>query len=299
MVVVKLHNVAPLRSNITTTDALSRIRAYYNSLSTSERKVADFILENFESVAGLSLAELAKNSGVSDATAVRFCRSIGCNGYFELKVALAQAVADSSTLVYEGVANDDTPIVIAQKVFNSCHQAIRDTLGVLTPECFGAALELISKADRILIIGVGTSSPVAHELHNWLFRLQLNCHVQTDASLQLMQAALLTHRDLLIAISQSGDTLYPVRSATVAHSHGCPIICITGNALSRLAALADVVLLSVSHEKRPETISSRVAQHALIQSLYVALSMRTLEKANAAEHAIWEALTTRPLPERL
>ncbi len=275
-------------------DALARIRGHYASLSPAEKKVADFILANFEDVIRMTLAEVAQRSGVSDATAVRFCRSLGYEGFLDLKIALTRAIPNSPRLIHDDVAEDDTPYEIACKVLQGSIQALQDTLAMLDPAAFERALTLLAEAERILIVGVGTSGPMAHELFNRLFRLRLNCRVETDSYLQVMQAALLTERDVLVVISQTGGSTDPIRTAAEARIHGCPVICITGNAISPLSDLADVVLLSVSHETRPETIASRVAQHGLIQALYVALAMRSVEATNEAEQAIWDAIMRRP-----
>jgi RpiR family carbohydrate utilization transcriptional regulator len=276
------------------TDALSRIRGYYPSLSPSERKVADFILENFSHVIRMPLAELAELSGASEATAVRLCRSLGYSGFLELKIALTRALPDSPQLIHDDIAIEDTPITIARKVFQGGIRALSDTAAMLDKEAFEKALNLVDGAERILIVGVGTSGPMAHELSNRLMRLRLNCQVITDSYLQVMQAALLTDKDVLIVISQTGDSQDPIRTANEGRIHQCPVICITGNLLSPLAEKADVVLLSVSHETRPETLSSRVAQHALIQALYVALAMRSIDETNRLEKSIWDALFRMP-----
>jgi len=275
-------------------DVLSHLRGYYPSLSPAEKKVADFTLENFESVIRMTLAEVAQQSGVSDATAVRFCRSLGYRGFLDFKIALTLAIPSSPRLIHDDIEEDDAPHVIAYKVLRGSIQALEDTLAVLDAEAFERALTLLAEAEHILIVGVGTSGPMAHELFNRLFRLRLHCQVQTDSYLQVMQAVLLTERDVLVVISQTGDSGDPIRTAAETRACHCPVICITGNVLSPLSELADIVLLSVSHETRPETISSRVAQHALIQAIYVGLAMRSVEATNEAERAIWDALMRQP-----
>ena len=274
-------------------DIFSVLRGYYNSLSPSERKVADFVMSNASDVLPMTLSELAEHSGVSDATAVRFFRSAGFRTFFEFKVALTRSFAEVTDLIHDGLEEDDPPHVVAIKVFRGCIQALKDTQQVLDAEVFESALNLLDNADSIFIAGVGTSAPMAHELNNRLFRLRLNCQAETDSYLQLMKASLLTNRDVLVIISHSGTSSDPLNTATEAREHGCPVICITGNHLSPLAKLADVVLLAVSHETRSETISSRVAQHALIQAIYVALAMRSIERTNETEQLIWDALIRR------
>jgi RpiR family transcriptional regulator, carbohydrate utilization regulator len=277
-----------------TIDSLARMRAAYPSLPPSERKVVTFLLANFEEVIRMTLAELAQRSGVSDATVVRLCRSLGFNNFLELKIALTRSVDDTTRLIHDDVHEGDTSATIARKVLQTAIQAVQDTLQVLEDEAFNQAVDILHNADRIIIAGVGTSGPLAHELYNRLIRLHMNCHVHTDIYLQVIEAALCTEKDAVVVISQNGSTIGPIRTAAEARRKGAKVICITGNAVSELSEYADVIILSVSHETRIETIDSRVVQHALLQALYVALAMRMMSAANESERLIWEALLRTP-----
>ena len=285
--------------SIFTTELLARMRAAYPSLPPSERKVVDYILTNFTDVIRMTLAELAQHSGVSDATVVRLCRSLGFNNFLELKISLTRSIDDSSRLIHDDVREDDSSATVARKVMQTAIQAVQDTLQVLDEQAFDLAVDLLHNADRILIAGVGTSGPLAHELYNRLIRLHMNCHVHTDIYLQVVEAALMTSRDAVVLISQNGTTAGPIRTAAEARRKGAKIIVVTGNTVSELSELADVILLTVSHETRLETIDSRVAQHALVQALYVALAMRMMSAANESERLIWEALLRTPTSQAL
>lgn len=280
-------------------DALARMRGIYPSLPPSERKVVDFVLGNVEDVIRMTLADLAQHSSVSDATVVRLCRSLGYNNFLELKISLTRSIGDSPRLIYDDVREGDPSSTIARKVLRTAVQAVQDTLEMLDNEAFERAVQLIHHADRILIVGVGTSGPLAHELYNRLIRMRMNCHVHTDIYLQVVEAALLTEKDVVVAISQNGTSLGPVRTAVEAKSKGAKIVCITGNPNSELTSHSDAVLLTVTHETRLETIDSRVAQHALIQALYVALAMQMISAANESERLIWEALLRTPTSQAL
>lgn len=286
-------------TTVFSTDALSLMRAVYPSLSPSERKVVDFVLQNVEDVIRMTLAEVAQRSAVSDATVVRVCRSLGFNSLLELKIALTRSVNDSPRLIHDDVRDGDSSPTIARKVLQTAIQAVQDTLQMLDDIAFEKAVDVLHTADRILIVGVGTSGPLATELYNRLIRMRINCHVHTDIYLQVVEAALLTEQDAVVAISQNGSSLGPVRTATEARRKGAKVISITGNPISDLTALSDVVLLTVSHETTLETIDSRVAQHALIQALYVALAMRMISAANESERLIWEALLRTPTSQAL
>ena len=170
---------------------------------------------------------------------------------------------------------------------------------MLDDHAFERAVDLMFQADRLLIAGVGTSGPLAHEMYNRLIRLRMNCHVHTDIYLQVVEAALLTEKDVVVLISQNGSTIGPIRTAQEARRKGARVIVITGNAISELSELADVILLSVSHEAGLEAIDSRVVQHALVQALYVALAMRMMASASESERLIWEALLRTPTSQAL
>ena len=271
-------------------DAFSRLRGLYPSLSPAESKVGQFVLDNPEKIMHMTLAEIASQTGVSDATAVRFCRSLGYEGWLEFKIALIQALPHSPQLIHNGISAEDSPAALARKVLLGSKQALDDTLAILDEQAFQKAVQLLAQARKILIAGVGTSGPMAHEMYNRLLRLGLTCQVQTDSYLQVMQVALLTPQDVLVVISQTGDSFDPRRTAAEAHRAGVPVICITGNALSAITAFADVVLLSVSQESMPETISSRIAQYALIHAMYVSLAMLAMEQAIENEQNIWKVL---------
>jgi DNA-binding MurR/RpiR family transcriptional regulator len=280
-------------------DTLARMRAVYPSLPPSERKVIDCILAGTEEVIRMTLAELAQHSGVSDATVVRVCRSLGFNSFMEMKISLTRSMPDSPHLIHGNVQEGDPSPVVGRKVLNTAIQAMQDTLQIFDDASFERAVDLLHCADRILIAGVGSSGPLAHEMYNRLIRLRMNCHVHTDIYLQVVEAALLTEKDVVLLISQNGSTIGPIRTAQEARRKGARVIVITGNAISELSDLADVILMTVSHEARLEAIDSRVVQHALIQALYVALAMRMINAANESERLIWEALLRTPTSKAL
>jgi RpiR family transcriptional regulator, carbohydrate utilization regulator len=273
-------------------DALARIRGFAQSLSPSEMKMATYVEENYKDVVKMTLSEVATNAGVSDATAVRFCRAIGYRRWLDFILALSRSMPVSSDLIIEKITKSDTPGIIAEKVMDGAIEAIRATREVMDHDSMQAAIDLIENAQNVFIVGVGTSGPMTHELYNRLFRLGIRCQVQTDSYLQVMQSVLLTDKDVLFVISQTGISMDPIRTAALAKSKGCKVICLTGSRTTELAELADIILLSVSHDPMAETVSSRIAQYSIIHSIYINLSLRCMDKCVKNERDIWEALTS-------
>lgn len=275
--------------------SLARIRSKYPTLAASEARVATWVLQQPESIMHLSMAQVAQACGVSDTTVLRFCRNSGFQGYTDLKLSIARDLTNSKQLIHDDIVEGDTPIVMAQKVFISNILALYDTLEVLDEEVLTKALGLLSGADHILFVGVGTSEPIVNNAYNLFMRLGLNCRAQTDSYMQLMEVALLRPGDLVVGISQSGSSVDPVLTLKQAKQNGASTICITGNTQSPITEYADVTLLSVAREARAEAIASRLAQDTIIDALYVILAWQNIEVAIENEKHIWDALLPKML----
>lgn len=270
-------------------DAIARLSGLLNSLSPSEKRIGEYIIKNQEDIPLMTLADVATNSGVSDATAVRFFKSLGYNRWLDFKIALAQTTHSTQAL-YKELTSSDSVELVAKKVIQGSIVALEETAAVIDAEKFKTAVDLLENANRVLIVGAGTSGPIAHELFNRLFRLGMKIGVETDAHLQVMQCALLTSKDVVVAISHTGESNNTINTATIAKKRGASVISITSNRLSELAKLSDVVLLAISHELLQETIASRIAQHAITHALYISLAMRCSDICVKNEKAIWDAL---------
>ncbi len=276
-------------------NSLARIRSRLPNLAVAERHVADWVLQNSEELIHSSMAQVARQCGVSDTTVLRFCRAAGFRGYMDLKLSIARDLASPTQIVHDDIAEGDDPPTIARKVFLSHIQTLYDTLEMLDRDALIQAVDMIVNAERIFIIGVGTSNPIAYEAYNKFFRLGLNCHVQTDSYLQLMEAALVGPETLVIAISQSGSSADPVMTLEEAKRNGAKAIVITGHDGSPLTKLADVTLLAVSQETRAEAIASRIAQMTIVETLYIIVSLYMLPTTTQNEDKIWKAIMQKTL----
>lgn len=283
-------NKPAMTMNSSSVNSLTRIRSSLPALAASEARVANWIVQQPEKIIHMSMAQVAQACGVSDTTVLRFCRTAGFQGYTDLKLSIARDVSSPTQIIHDDIAEGDNPATIARKVFMSNIQALYDTLEVLDEEALTRAIELITGAKRILIVGVGTSAPIVHSMHNMLMRLGIICKAQTDSYLQLMEVALLGPGDVVIAISQSGSSIDPVLTLKQARANGAATICITGNAQSPITEHADVTLLSVAREARIEAIASRLAQVSIADAIYVIMAINAIHTATQNEKRIWDAL---------
>lgn len=274
------------------TGFLVKLRGSISSLKSAEKRVGEFILKDPDRISELTITEVAHGSEVAEATVVRFSRTFGFKGYQDMKIVLVRELVSPVSTIDETLREKDAPYEIFQKVFRSQIQSLEDTVSILDSEQIKKAAVKLHKAERIFLIGVGTSGPNVVDACNKFSRLGINCICHTDSHLQVMTAALLTRRDVVLAISHSGSTKDPIETLETAKNAGATTICITNNALSPITEVSDIKLLTASRETkfRNEALTSRIAQTTIINALYMVLAFqnvkRTISNMKKIEKAI-------------
>jgi RpiR family carbohydrate utilization transcriptional regulator len=249
--------------------ALIRLRGVYPSLKSALQKVANVILRQPEMAIYASVNEVAAVAGVSEATVMRFCRTLGFKGFQDFKISLAREMVTPSQSPMEIVEAEDDPATIIRKVFQTGIAGLRDTLEVLDANLMGRAAQDLLSARQILVLGVGDAAPVVNYARNRLFLLGLNAHGYTDAYHMLAAAAVSRAQDVLLAISHLGASRELVEAAQLGKEAGARIISVTDNSLSPLSRISDLVLTTASRETRRqrEELLPFVCQAAVIDSL--------------------------------
>src|SRR5690242_16675602 len=100
------------------TSLLAQVEAARDSLSRSESRVADYVLNAPQSVLELSIEALSKAAGVSEPTVARFCKSVGFSGWKEFKIQVARSLGGGVPFVHQDVRADDPISVAAGKVID-------------------------------------------------------------------------------------------------------------------------------------------------------------------------------------
>jgi len=257
----------------------ARLRAGYDRLSEAEQRVARSIEERPADVIRLSVRSLAEAVGVSEATVIRCCQSLGYAGLRELKLALAVETAVPLQLIREDIQPDDSALTIMHKVLHADIQAIADTLAVLDHEAFERAFAALRDAPRIEFYGVGSSIPLATDAYFRFLRIGIPTAAITDPYIQGVSAAQLRPGAVAFAISHSGRSVETANALRTARAAGATTILLTSHANSAVGEHADIQLITADRSVTPhrETAARRIAQLSLIDALCMAvLAYRTM-----------------------
>lgn len=273
--------------------ALVSIRDAINSLKPTEQKVAKYILEHPEEVVNLSVQKLAKLSGVSEATIVRFSRSLHFKGFQELKLRIAADLVQTSNVSgsYREIQTDGPTSALIESITHNNIQSLQDTLCVLSAEEVEKAIDAFNEARKICVFGVGASAVIAFDFKQKLTRINRWCETADGFDWQATLAANLTEDDVAFGISYSGQTEDIIQSMMIAKNTGATTISLTKFGNNPVSELADIRLYTSFLEKsiRSGAMASRIAQLNVIDILYVGIASRnneasieSLEKTRAA-----------------
>lgn len=253
-----------------------KTRSILDSLNNSEKKVANYFLNNIEHIFSMPVAKLAKESGVSQVTWVRFCKALGFDGLKDLKRSLflelntASAVETSKPLVFSDIKKENNLEQIGTSIKNSAIQAIEDTMKMINYNELAPIIKAIETGERIQLFGVGASGIVADDLYRKLIRIGKNACFSYDVHTQLTYGSNLSKKDLAIIFSYSGTTSEMLEILSLAKASGCPTLAITKFAKSPLVLGADysIYISAPEVDLRSGAMSSRLAQLTIVDMLF-------------------------------
>ncbi len=260
-----------------------KIRFSLSSMGPAEKKIANYLLQHTGEIIDISISELAKQCGCGDATIVRFSRRLGLTGYQELKLSIAAEVNASSSISAE-IEKGDSCFEIFKKRIVDISNSLSSTETVLDEAALDRASSVISKADRIVIFGLGNSAAIAQDAAHKFLRLGLSAQACCDNHMQAIIASHLKRGNVAIGISHSGASKDIVEALRLSKACGATTICVTNHGASPLAETAEIRLFTKSEETKHSILamSSRIAQLAILDSIYTHIVLNSSKPSKQA-----------------
>lgn len=256
---------------------LLKIREMIDNFSPSEKKIANYILDNPEEILHLSISKLAERSGSSEAAIVRFCKTIKFKGFKDFKIDItsdALAFQKEEEYKYTDIRPGDKLESIIENVCLNNKKSIDDTLKILDYGEIEKAVQAIHKAKRIDFYGVGASGITALDGQQKFMRINKFCGAYIDTHMQLTAAVTLKKTDVVILVSYSGETKDIIDAMRVAKKSEATIISLTKFGKNTISEEADINLFLSSPETtmRSGAMGSRIAQLNMIDIIFSAVA---------------------------
>ncbi|RUX95033.1 MULTISPECIES: MurR/RpiR family transcriptional regulator [unclassified Mesorhizobium] len=256
---------------------LNRINAKLDGMAPGDREIGQYIVDNPDQMLRLSTAALAAEIGRSQSSVVKFSQKLGYASYQELKLAVSEAKAQEwqvpAGMIHGSIEVGDSYQVILKKLIGSKLLSMQRTAETNSERIISRALELLDKARRIHLVGVGASSLVARDFSYKLMKLGRNVLHDSDSHIQMANVSTLGPGDVLFALSYSGASIETLRIAELARKRGTMVIAVTGLHDNPLSRVADICLYTIADEERARSssITARDAQLTLTDLLFILL----------------------------
>jgi len=254
---------------------LERITRQLPLLRRSEQRVATIVLDNPVGVVHFTMAGLAEAAEVSEPTVMRFCASVGCEGFQDFKIQLAQTLALGLPVTHSSIGPEDSSADLAEKIFDHTISSLDRARRTLAASAVDDAIALLLDASDILFVGFGASGIIAQDAQQKFPLFGVPCQAPEDFHQQFIAATMSGPRSVTVAISNTGHTEQTLIVAEAARKAGASVISITGRP-SPLSEIATVPLIARTFEDTdvytPST--SRLAGLVVIDILATGVALR-------------------------
>lgn len=273
---------------------LHTIESGMAGFSKGQKRIANYILQNYDKAAFMTASKLGTKVGVSESTVVRFASELGYDGYPSMQRALQEMIRSRLTSTQRIQAAGD--LLSGQDLLSAVVQSDMDKLRMMVGEAdrkeFDRVVDKIMEARHIYILGVRSSSYVAGYLNFYMHLLFENVTlVQSNAAGEIFEQLLrVGPGDVMIAISFPRYSNVTMNTVKFAQDRGATIVAITDNMLSPVYQLSDAALLAPC--EMISFVDSMVAPLSLVNALLIAVGYRLgtdVSRTFAELEDIWNA----------
>ncbi|WP_250513527.1 MurR/RpiR family transcriptional regulator [Caballeronia sp. INDeC2] len=264
-------------------ELMQRITDAYDSLPRQLKSVATYIEQHRPSVMMDRTSDIANACGVHASAVVRFAQRFGFSGFSDLQAVFRQAYtgAGGSQQSYQQrirklideKAGEASGLSVAREFIAASRAGLDELEAGLDDEQFEAAVDMLSQAENIYVIGVRRSFAVASYIVYALQHTKKRVHLISGfGGMFREQVRSVKKGDVVVAISfapYGKETQYCVRAA---QHHGAKTLVITDSQLSPLARHASASLFV--KEGSAFAFRSLTSTICLCQALFIALAYR-------------------------
>ena len=262
---------------------LQTIRAGMDSFSKGQKRIAAFILDNYDRAAFMTAAKLGETASVSESTVVRFAAQLGYDGYPDMQKALQELIRGRLTSIQriqvsrDQMTGSDILGSVMQRDMNSIH----DVIERLDREEFERVVDKLLHAKHIYILGVRSSSFLAGYLNFYLHLIFKNVTlVQSSAAGEIYEQ--LVHigpGDVLVSISFPRYSKMAIHAVEFACQRGGDVVAVTDSPMSPMYKMASASLLASSD--MISFVDSMAAPLSLLNALILAVGQQRRDDLSA------------------
>jgi DNA-binding MurR/RpiR family transcriptional regulator len=263
------------------TGGLKMIKEMMDKLPPSEKKIAEYILNNPKNTIDMTTHQLAEEANASSSAVVRLSKSLGLKGFQDLKLRIFGDLNIPTESVYRDIEANEGAESIISKITENSIKGIQETSEIIDINKLNDAVKAIEKSNKILFFGVGASSLVCMDAEQKFVRVNKNAYSSSDAHKMSVLVANLDKNDVFFGVSFSGETKEVFDIMKLAKRRGVITISLTKYGKSKISNLADINLFTSNSKESPlrsSATSSRISQLHIIDLLFMCYAANYYDK---------------------
>lgn len=230
-------------------NCLVQIKEAQKSYTSTEKIIAQYILEHTHEILNDSAQQLGEKSQTSAAAVIRFSKKLGYKGFSDLKISLARSSQNEEEDIDTVLEEADDLTTLIHKACQLNVSTVQKTYQMINEGQLQKAIEYMINAKTIYLFGVGSSAIVAYDFSQKLLRIGKKAIYNTDIHVQMTFAESMTKDDVAIFISYSGMTAGLTGMAKKLKKDGIPSLSITQNSRNTVAKNTTIQLFVPLEEK--------------------------------------------------
>ena len=261
-------------------DIMELIDEKYAKMSKSHKKIAAFMKEHYDQAVFMTAAKIGSVLNISESTVVRFASGLGFDGFPDFQNVFADWVKNKLNAVSKmGVKyGKSSQSEILTEVLQADMEKINDTIALVDPIAFEAAIEALIEAKTVYVAGLRSCEPLADFFSFYLNMIRGNVvNLKTTSASELFEQMIrIDENDVLVGISFPRYSMRTLKAMEFANDRNAKVIAITDSIHSPMNLYSSCNLFARSD--MVSIVDSLVAPLSLINALVVALCMKCPEE---------------------
>ncbi len=278
---------------------IAHLQSIQKKGKNSDQRIASFILNNPEKLYKLTLNDMAEEINVSYATLCRFFKKLDISGFKAFKQTVINELTKKDFADLTNPEDDmrmnphQTFAQIMGEICDFAENVVRQCEKTISPTDIEMIAEVLSRADFLYFVGLGTSAISAQYAYTKFFRIMPSCAYDNDIIIAKMKASVMTEKNVLFVVSSSGRTKSILEIAKIAKENGATVISLSDFSVSSLANIADINISTTLREsnKYIDTDFPHIQGHiTIIDILYSCLYKYTYRHSDRSYKKTVEAI---------
>lgn len=271
---------------------VDRIMEHAERLTATERRIAEVLAGEPQTIAFGTVAQVAERAGTSGPSVVRLAVKLGYQGFVALQADVQQELARQLGPAHDRI-RQRPPSDLLGRVQAAEHDNVSRTLGGVTPEALERCVALLSdRRHQIWVLPGDVTLPVGASLASQLSQLREGVALLGGSEVTIGRAmAGAEAHDVLVAIDIRRYERTVTTTVQLARDRGLDVVAVTDSPLSPLAGRGATAFFVAASGVGPfDSMTGAMAvTNLLVAATAVRLRQSAIRRLDAIEDA-WGSL---------